>query len=428
MCRAPWVEALRRAAPAAAALRGPRARILLGAARRRSGGRAPRSSRAPRRVLAAEAVELLAPLPEPSVSSSPAWPRSSRSTIGSSSLWASSKSAPRSAHLLDAGANAPRRADVDAVAGRERRPRRARRRRARGRSRTRARAWRAATARSLPCAAARASARPRARARAGARAARRRGAVRSREGRRARSARRRAPPLPFALEGAARAAGERGRGRGRGRSTSSAASGTTSSPAAVGVDARTSAARSQSGVSCSWPTAETTGTGHDATARTSRSSLNGSRSSKLPPPRATTTTSTSGPAHTRASASTTAAAARGPCTSASATSTRAAGKRAEIVASTSRLAAASLPVTSPIRRGSTGSGRFRSARTAPPRRASPSGAPAGEMVAEAEPLDREGAEAEVAALLEQLRAPEDMHALAVPQVEPERVEARRARS
>jgi hypothetical protein len=57
-------------------------------------------------------------------------------------------------------------------------------------------------------------------------------------------------------------------------------------------------------VSCSWPTALTTGTGHAAIARTSRSSLNGSRSSKLPPPRAITTTST--PSRHRApSASTT---------------------------------------------------------------------------------------------------------------------------
>ena len=43
-----------------------------------------------------------------------------------------------------------------------------------------------------------------------------------------------------------------------------------------------------------------------------------------------------------------------------ATSTFAAGKRDWIVAITSRFAAASLPVTSPIRRGSSGSERFRS--------------------------------------------------------------------
>ena len=59
------------------------------------------------------------------------------------------------------------------------------------------------------------------------------------------------------------------------------------------MPARTSATRSTSGVSCSWPIADTTGVAHAATARTSRSSENGSRSSKLPPPRASTITSTS---------------------------------------------------------------------------------------------------------------------------------------
>src|SRR5205823_3290827 len=68
------------------------------------------------------------------------------------------------------------------------------------------------------------------------------------------------------------------------------------------------------GVSCSWPTAETTATGQPAIARTRRSSLNGSRSSKLPPPRATTITSSPGTSHRRRSASTIAAAARGPWT------------------------------------------------------------------------------------------------------------------
>ena len=45
------------------------------------------------------------------------------------------------------------------------------------------------------------------------------------------------------------------------------------------------------------------------------------------------------------------------------------------------------------------------------------------MVAEAEALDRQRAQTEVAASLEQVRASEDMHALAVGEVEPERVEA-----
>ena len=75
---------------------------------------------------------------------------------------------------------------------------------------------------------------------------------------------------------------------------SAAWSGTISFAARLGVPARTSAARSTSGTSCSWPIAETTGVAHPATARTSRSSENGSRSSKLPPPRASTITSTCG--------------------------------------------------------------------------------------------------------------------------------------
>src|SRR5262249_30600598 len=75
------------------------------------------------------------------------------------------------------------------------------------------------------------------------------------------------------------------------------------------------------------------------------SSLNGSRSSKLPPPRARMTTSMSGSAQTARSAPTMAAAARGPWTNVSATSRRAGGKRAVTAVTTSRFAAASLPVT-----------------------------------------------------------------------------------
>ncbi len=46
----------------------------------------------------------------------------------------------------------------------------------------------------------------------------------------------------------------------------------------------------------------------------------------------------------------------------------------------------------------------------------------GEVRSEAEPLDRKGPEAEVAARLEQLRAAIDVHPLALGQVEPEAVE------
>ena len=95
-----------------------------------------------------------------------------------------------------------------------------------------------------------------------------------------------------------------------------------------------------------------------------------------------------------------------------------------IVASTSRLAAASFPVTSPIRRGRRGSGRLRSAAKRPSAASFRfSRSSRGEVVAEAEALDRERAQAEVAARLEELGAAEHVHALAVGEVEPERVEA-----
>ena len=349
-------------------------------------------------------------------------PRSSRSTICSSSRWASSKvgsSLTRRARRTrrrrprwrraSPGATAASRTTLvaapdDRVAALERRLRRERGQPGRRRAR-----------------APRACARPRAGARAG-------GARAPLEALRSRSRRAACAAAARRRSSAARPARARARARASARARGRAArqlqsSGTTSRPAIVGVDARTSAARSQSGVSCSCPTAETTGTGHAATARTSRSSLNGSRSSKLPPPRASTITSTPGARRARRSASTIPGAARGPWTYVSATSTCAGGKRLWIAVSTSRFAAASLPVTSPIRRGQ------------PRQRALPLGReqPFGrelrlqplerrEVRAEAEALDRERAQAEVAALLEQLGPAEDVHALAVVEVEPQRVE------
>ena len=73
--------------------------------------------------------------------------------------------------------------------------------------------------------------------------------------------------------------------------SSSARTGTAISAAAVGVGARTSAARSISVMSVSWPTAEISGIVQSATARTTISSLNAQRSSSEPPPRATISTS-----------------------------------------------------------------------------------------------------------------------------------------
>jgi hypothetical protein len=73
--------------------------------------------------------------------------------------------------------------------------------------------------------------------------------------------------------------------------SSSARTGTAISAAAVGVGARTSAAKSHSEVSVSWPTAEMVGIEQAATARTTSSSLKAHRSSIEPPPRATMTRS-----------------------------------------------------------------------------------------------------------------------------------------
>ena len=95
----------------------------------------------------------------------------------------------------------------------------------------------------------------------------------------------RAGPAP-AASAARRAAAARGRagwttarprraGPGRGQRTSSARSGTARLAASVGVDARTSATKSTSGVSVSWPIAEITGVRQAKTARHSASSENG---------------------------------------------------------------------------------------------------------------------------------------------------------
>ena len=77
---------------------------------------------------------------------------------------------------------------------------------------------------------------------------------------------------------------------------SSATEGTTRFAASVGVAARRSATLSSTGLSGSWPMAETTGVPAAATARCSASSEKGSRSSTEPPPRAMMMTSTSGSA------------------------------------------------------------------------------------------------------------------------------------
>jgi len=75
------------------------------------------------------------------------------------------------------------------------------------------------------------------------------------------------------------------------RALSSSFTPTTISAAADGVGARTSATKSAIVKSVSCPTAEMVGIFDSARARATSSSLNGQRSSRLPPPRATMSTS-----------------------------------------------------------------------------------------------------------------------------------------
>ena len=146
---------------------------------------------------------------------------------------------------------------------------------------------------------------------------------------------------------------------------SAATSGTTRLPASVGVDARTSATRSSSGWSTSWPIALTTGVRHAATARSSVSLLNGSRSSSAPPPRAMTMTSTVGSSSSACTAATTSVTAVGPCTATARTSNRTTGHRRRAFSTTSRSAALARPQTRPTVRGRNGSGRLRSSANSP---------------------------------------------------------------
>ena len=128
-------------------------------------------------------------------------------------------------------------------------------------------------------------------------------ALRPRRARRARAApgRPSADPLGAARRARSTASACR-RARSATAATSSARTGTTISAAPVGVGARMSAAWSMSVQSVSWPTAETSGMALSAAARTTTSSLKPHRSSIEPPPRATMSTSGRGIAPPGASA------------------------------------------------------------------------------------------------------------------------------
>ena len=149
------------------------------------------------------------------------------------------------------------------------------------------------------------------------------------------------------------------------RANSSATSGTMRLPASVGVEARTSATASTMGESASCPIADTTGVWAAATARTSDSSENGSRSSNEPPPRASTITSTSGSASSSESAAHTSRTAFAPCTATCRTSKTTPGHRSEALRITSFMASESRPVTSPTFCGSSGSGFLRESANSP---------------------------------------------------------------
>jgi len=131
------------------------------------------------------------------------------------------------------------------------------------------------------------------------------------------------------------------------------------------VDAATSATRSSSGESGSWPIALTTGVRHADTARISVSLENGSRSSTLPPPRAMTITSTSSSASSRSSAATTSLTADVPCIATFSIRNDTPANRRREFSTMSRSAALARPVIRPTRRGRNGSERLRSAANRP---------------------------------------------------------------
>ena len=136
-------------------------------------------------------------------------------------------------------------------------------------------------------------------------------------------------------------------------SNNSVRTGTAISAAAVGVGARTSAAKSISVTSVSWPTAEISGIMLSAAARTTISSLNDHRSSIEPPPRATIIRSGRGIGPPAGSAlkpwiaAATSAAEPSPCTRTGHTSTRR-GKRSARRCRMSRITAPVGEVTTPI--------------------------------------------------------------------------------
>ena len=147
------------------------------------------------------------------------------------------------------------------------------------------------------------------------------------------------------------------------------------------MGARTSATKSAMVKSVSCPTPLTTGTGLAAMVRASCSSLKAHRSSIEPPPRTSRMRSTAGAGSLVESASSacpscasrynfcsalrSSSGAPAPCTAAGASSTGMCGTRRASALSTSCSAAAPGEVTSPMPRGSAGSGRLRAGSNRP---------------------------------------------------------------
>ena len=153
------------------------------------------------------------------------------------------------------------------------------------------------------------------------------------------------------------------------RTSSSARTGTAISAAAVGVGARTSAAKSIKVTSVSWPTAEISGIMLAAAARTTISSLNDHRSSSEPPPRATMIRwglngTRAGSALKPLMAAATSSAEPSPCTRTGHTTTWR-GKRAASRCKMSRMTAPVGEVTTPITSGRNGSSCLRAGSNRP---------------------------------------------------------------
>ena len=148
-------------------------------------------------------------------------------------------------------------------------------------------------------------------------------------------------------------------------SSSPARSGLTSSAAAVGVGARRSATKSAIVKSVSWPMPVTTGIGHARIARATLSSLKAHKSSMLPPPRTSNMTSHPPSRPAILSAQAIFSDAPSPWTCTGKTTTSIDGLRRASVVNTSRRAAASREVITPIARGKEGRARFVSALNRP---------------------------------------------------------------